>query len=619
MNQSQPAAEPAFEGVLPRVMRRLWLRKFFLCIMRSLPFMLGAQVSIIMLRAWGVMWSGVGLSLALTLLWIAGCFIFAWWHRPEPYAALAFWDQQAGRGDDFANAWWFETQKNRDVGQEYHWRAQSALLPDALPSLRKDVALPDVRRAIAVPLLLLVLAIFSSGRGLLPRDAMLTEEGMETARHEGRKLAEKKLDADKMKALDEDEKKELEKLQQNIAESAKSLGQQKEGTAREVLSELEKRARDAEKLAEKLSAGSDAWASEQMVAELRKHADTAELGDAVANKSTEGTATEAEKLAGQLRDEKLTNEARGRMTETLKNAGKQAQPEDKDRTVGQHVIAADKNLAQTLPRDAGEEFQKLADKMKALAAREKAREQLENLAQQLRNAGSNIAGQGAKGMQQLARSQQQQNQSGQGTQGQMMNMQNAPQMQPMQMPGLSSAPQGQGQSQQGQGSGQSTPLFAPVPGTGQQGKGQQGNSQAMSPGGQGQNPNGKPSLIAPIPGTNPGQQPNAALLGVAPGMVPGGFQAGSGTTGIGNSPTEKTQASQQSTVNARRNEEGESTVRSIEGQAHTETAARSSQATVLEAITQEENALDDAPLPAARREQVRRYFTELRKRFENEN
>ena len=104
-----------------------------------------------------------------------------------------------------------------------------------------------------------------------------------------------------------------------------------------------------------------------------------------------------------------------------------------------------------------------------------------------------------------------------------------------------------------------------------------------------------------------------------PGSMPGGSQAGNGTTDIGNSPTQNTQASLQATVNAQRNTEGESTVRTIEGQAHQEKAALSAQATALAAITSEENALDDAALPAARREQVRRYFTELRKRFENEN
>jgi hypothetical protein len=39
----------------------------------------------------------------------------------------------------------------------------------------------------------------------------------------------------------------------------------------------------------------------------------------------------------------------------------------------------------------------------------------------------------------------------------------------------------------------------------------------------------------------------------------------------------------------------------------------------VETIHEQEAALDDAALPPSRREQVRRYFQELRKRFEPEN
>jgi hypothetical protein len=104
-----------------------------------------------------------------------------------------------------------------------------------------------------------------------------------------------------------------------------------------------------------------------------------------------------------------------------------------------------------------------------------------------------------------------------------------------------------------------------------------------------------------------------------PGGNQGGLQAGSGTTPMGNSPTAQTKAGQQATVDAQRNAEGTSTVRSVEGQARAEAASRGPQATALEAIAAEENALDDQALPPARREQIRRYFTELRKRFEKEN
>ena len=104
-----------------------------------------------------------------------------------------------------------------------------------------------------------------------------------------------------------------------------------------------------------------------------------------------------------------------------------------------------------------------------------------------------------------------------------------------------------------------------------------------------------------------------------PGSSAGAAPPGTGTAKLGNDPTKAAKAGQEGVVNAQRNAEGESTVRSIEGGVHTEQATRSAQAAALEAIKAEENALDDAALPAARREQVRRYFTELRKRFEKEN
>jgi hypothetical protein len=83
-----------------------------------------------------------------------------------------------------------------------------------------------------------------------------------------------------------------------------------------------------------------------------------------------------------------------------------------------------------------------------------------------------------------------------------------------------------------------------------------------------------------------------------------------------NKTTAPSKADRQGVVNAARNEDGASSVRSIEGQIREEQASRSTQATALESITAEQNSLDEAALPPARREQVRRYFSELRKRFE---
>ena len=127
-------------------------------------------------------------------------------------------------------------------------------------------------------------------------------------------------------------------------------------------------------------------------------------------------------------------------------------------------------------------------------------------------------------------------------------------------------------------------------------------------------------LFAPVPAAQPSdQKPDSAIMVAVPGANPGGHSPGNGTAPLSAQQTEKTKPGRQSVVNAQHNAEGESSVRAVEGQTHKEAATRSAQTTALEAITAEENALDDAALPTARREQVRRYFTELRKRFEKEN
>jgi hypothetical protein len=620
--------ENAFAVSARVVQRHLIVRKGLLLMLHTWRYAAAGMGLLIVARLFGMNWVSSGLAFSLLALWAAGCFGWAIWKRPGPYSALSFWDRQTSRGDAFANAWWFEKVPagERTSGQRMHLARHTPSLAPAMHTMAVDLPLPlDARWMALFPVVALAMMFLPESGVIRLPDTPLTVSGQELAVQEGKKLADTKLDADKLKSLNEEEKKEIEKLQKQVQDTAKALQESEGKTAREVLSELEKRARDAERLAAKLGAGDAAWASEQMVTEMRKHADTAELGDAVAEKSAERTAKQADEISEKLADAKLTNETRDRFTETLQDIGKQGQPEDKERTVGQHMLGADRQMTQTLPKEASREFKDLADKMRTLAAREKAREELEKLAQQLRQSGSDIAGQGAQGMQQLAGNQnQQQNQQGQqGQQGQqnqgqgqsqMQNMQNAPQMSPMQMPGMSNAPQMQ-QGQQGMGNTQNLPVLTPVPGTGQ---GQQPMA-VGKPGGQGQPPKpGQPMLIAPIPGTNPGQQPSAVMLGSAPGMSQGGQQAGNGTSQMGNAPTPGTKAGQQATVNAQRNADGASSVRSVEGQARTEQASRGAQATALDAITAEENALDESALPPARREQVRRYFTELRKRFEKE-
>ncbi|WP_138086217.1 hypothetical protein [Phragmitibacter flavus] len=618
---SSAPAGSTFSAASAAVVRRMVLRKWVLGLVDSWWWMVTALMILVGLRfLLGNDLGGVATAAGLMGAWALAVLLWVWVKRPGAYAAFAFWDKKAGRADAFANAWWLEQQVEPSMGGRLHVGRQRELLESALKSMKKDIPLPDGRKLL-LPLLALAGMFFvPSVGGWRVVEPELSAEAKKLAGTEGRKLEERKLDADKMGGLTEVEKEEVKKLQQKVDETAQSLQEDGSKSARDVLSELEKRARDAERLAEKMGAGDAAWASDQMVAEMRRHVDTAELGDAVAARSADNTAKQAEGLAERLNDEKLTEEARERFTETFKEIGNAGLPEDKERTVGQHVMAADRNMTQSLPKEAGGEMEALADKMRTLAQRDKAREQLEKLAQQLRDSGSSIAGQGQQGgMQELAGNSDegQQGQQGQGQGQSMTAMPNAPSMSPMQMPGMDSqnspGQQGQGQGQQGQ----KAQMMTPVPGAGQQGQ-----SMAVMPGGTEKPKDGQPMLMAPVPGSPPpppGQQPNAMMImGVMPGMSQGGLQSGNGTTDLGKQPGAdgKSAAGQSGMVNAQRNAEGTSSVRTIEGQARKEEAGRSSQETALEAIAAEESALDDAALPASRREQVRRYFNELRKRFE---
>lgn len=134
-------------------------------------------------------------------------------------------------------------------------------------------------------------------------------------------------------------------------------------------------------------------------------------------------------------------------------------------------------------------------------------------------------------------------------------------------------------------------------------------------------------LIAPIPGAKPDPQQPSMLLS-APDMKPSdatasivsgasGPKAGNGTAKLDNTPTATQKANKSAVVEAKPNSEGPSSRRNIEGGIRTEAAARTANTTTLDLIKEQEAALDDSALPPARREQVRRYFNELRKRFES--
>ncbi len=556
------------------------------------------------------------------LLWLAGSLAYAWWRRPGEYNALALWDQSAGRREAFASAWWFEQRQEGGDFARSHVAAQRASLPDALPMLRRDLPLrPD--RWLALPLGVAILGSFVSIVTAPRSDEVLMDAAMSrTAAEEARKLSQTDWEKKKLAGLEEDEKKQVEDLKQKLQKTAEDLANANGKDARSVLADLERRARDAEKLADELGKGREAWASEKLTEALRQHADTADLGDAVAAKNAKAAAKAAEQLAGQLKSPQLPADAKQRVTETLQDAEKQAEAEDRKRTVGQNVLAAGDQLRQGNAPSAGAEFQKLADKLKELELREQARKELQDLAQQLRESGNSIAGQNADGaMQQMSQAGPNSQQGSTPTSGQSPEAQ-----QTLNPPGI---------GQQGQQNQMAQPQQQP----GQGGQGQQqqqmmvgqGQSQQGQPGQQGQPSNGQPMLLAPVPGApKPGSDAPVVLMqGNAPPDQPqgpllsiplaGGLQPGAGKAELNNTPTPEQDSSSESMVQAQQNSEGQSTVRSVEGDPRrAEQAARTATQSALDAIQAEEAALDEAALPPARREQVRRYFNELRKRFEKQ-
>lgn len=550
--------------------------------------------------------------------WLIAPLAYILWQRPGSYSVLALWDQAAGRREAFASAWWFEQQQALTEAQKTHIEAQRAILPEAQTALARDLPLQP-HRWLWLPPLLALAGLFISAAVHPEPDVLTLDEKMEqVAKKEGEKLAQTDWQKKKLEGLDAEEQAALEKLKQSLKQTAEDLEQAGGKDARDIMSDLERRAREAEKLADRLAADKDTWASDKLIQSLREHADTADLGDAVAAKNASQTAKSADALAQQLQSPQLTHDTRERLNETLKDSEKSAEKEDKTRTVGQHVLSAAEQMQKIQPAAAGTEFQKLAEKMRDQARREQAQKELEKLAQQLRDAGSSITGQNeAGGMKEMAaagqQSQQQQGQQGQTpqvgqAQPQLPEQQGQQQMQP---PGLGQMSQGQQQMMQQN----------PVPGTGQQ------QMLTAQPGQQGQQPkDGQPMLFAPIPGQKPGEKPDAFMLGPPgenPGegqpmaiFMPGGKDPGVGKADLNAKATDTQKAGNQNVVAAQQNNDGASSVRSIEGGARKEDASRTASQIAAEALAAEEEALDEAALPPSRREQVRRYFTELRRRFE---
>ncbi|MDP6118189.1 MAG: hypothetical protein QGG53_40505 [Planctomycetota bacterium] len=614
MNQTNMPFQRASDRVRTRWTFAHWLQ----LLGRTAPiiFVISAA-TLIALRLQGYHWNDHAVAVALVVLWSAALGLCAHLRRPSRIHALAWWDAETERNDMFVSAYCFETDGANDDGEQLHVENAKAALPGALETLKKDLPAPLLHRAWILPIVFLALAM--SGALVVPippEDQPLSEDALALAEKLAQELKDKNDQFKESDGLSKKEKEEIEKLKEAIDDTTENLKKLSTETPREVLEELERQAREAEKLAKELEGKSVKELTSKMIAELERHADTTDLAAGLRANNFEKIAKEADKIADKLQNEP-TIEQTDRFENALDKSLKAASEGDKKTVTGKHLTEADKELQKKDAFKAGEKFADLARHFKKVAQRKKRRRQLEQLAKELRKAGRKIMGNKSSGVRRLAQKQSLQSPNS--------GLQALAQLKPGQLNNSSLLNSSSMQLKLAQArmsnqkSGNTKMNFVPIPGQGpipganvtlmpMSGQIPPGANLTLIPGG-GQSPIPGSGMM-PIPGAGAGQQP-----GNGGGI--GGQRAGTGTAAYNKQKTVPFKASSTHVANQQFGADGESSVRSTEGQPHTENAREERKQAAMDFIKAEEDALDEEPLPLTRREQVLRYFTELRKQLEH--
>lgn len=600
-------APSVFGPAAERVVRRLTLGSWLSVLGRSaVPVFAGGLALWLLLRRagvrdeawWAVAWLG---------LWLAGAAAFAWWRRPAPFAALAAWDRAANAREMLASAWWFEREQRTDAGATVHLALAGQQLEQRSASLSRDLPLRFTHYVWVAPLLFLAFAFSSWLRPVVAvEDRGLSADARARASAVGKELEEKTKILDPLKSLTEEEKNKLKGLRAELKQTAGNL--EKMQTPRDLLQDLERRAREAEKLADQLRAEDPGALSPGFLSELERNADTADLGNALRSGDLGAAAEQAKMLSARLGSRKPTLEEQQRLEEALKRALEAANKKDKESATGEKLAEAKKELSLGNHQGAAQQLGQLGQQLGSAAQRKQAQQQLRNLAQSFRGAGQQILGgqnlqrlpQAPPGSQPLAGAQLV---PGMGNPGQPLGI--------LPMPG-SGAPMAQ------------IPL--PIPGAGNP-----ANGPAFPIPGAGQQPPAN-GMMAPIPGTSgnpgagafpipgmgamPGAGAGGGMAGAGAGV--GGSQAGNGTAPLGSDPTKLLGANQTGIVAPVSGSEGPSSRTAVEPDAHREKSALSRQEIAANFLKSEEAALADEPLPLTRREQVLRYFTAIRQQLEGQ-
>ncbi len=362
------------------------------------------------LRVYGARVSAAHPDLAETLLgagaivlWAALAAFVASRRRPGGTAALALWDELAGRDEMFVSAGCFEDSGATTPFERLHVDRSRAALGREIESLGRVLPVRVAGRALLAPPVFLV--FLASGLFRMPRpleDLPIGEDARERAREVAGSIEESGALLDPLAGLDDEERKELERIRKSLEDAAAKMKQLEGATPREVLEDLERRAREAERLAQRLAGEADGL-SEAFIGELARHADTAPLAEGLRARASERIASEAEKLRKRLDAEpEMSIEERRRVEDALAKAlGKATRPDMKT-VVGKGSYRAHDALRRDRLREAADEFEKIAEHYRRATERARARRQLSQLADSLRRSGSRIFGRNQAGMRRLA-------------------------------------------------------------------------------------------------------------------------------------------------------------------------------------------------------------------------
>lgn len=587
-------------------------------------------------------------------LWAFLGFAGSFFRRLGIVDSLVTLDRRGGWKDRFSSAWAFLQDANRSEAQDLHIERSGKVLPDALNTLRDAIPLPVLNNVWIAPLLALAFAFSPLLRVPLASSDKVLTKGMRDAA--ALQADELKKEGDRIEGLDsltEEEKEELESLRAEVDEVAQSLQNSEGMTAGEMLEALETRARAAERLAEKLGLADNDWASEEMLAEMAVHPDTADLSLAVKDKAADPAAEEATRLQGVLENDDIQPETQDRITRALESVMQAALEVDLTKPVGERMGNASRKMVDAQPLTAAREFEELAKHFRLIESREEARDKLESLANSLREAGSEISGSELEKMEEIAGSSEgeksAEGQDGQGQAGGLKPLDSdlpkdlqkllSPQMaqsgqQPGQSPSTAPPANPNAGNQPGPVPGSSPgkndetgennlnsqqSLMAPVPGEAPP-QGQSGSGMSMTE--KARDGKGKGGMLsAPVPGMAPGEvSPGAGMSGqdgATSQQGQGGNEAGNGTAELVDNETDAIKAAKDAQVFADVGKEGDSTFRAIEGEARAEKAQRSRQEVMTEFLAVEEQALDGQAIPLSRKQHVLRYFSAIRKQFED--